>query len=226
MNKLYAGIQRPSRALIDRYRTVLVDQLVKHLAPSQLMDSAIKPLCHRDVRIVGPAVTAVSEHPDFMMGILATGVAQAGDVILIAPGEAAAGAAWGAGLTISADIVGCEGVVVDGLVIDTHKMLQCETPVFCRGSTLRTRPNDRHGSINVEAICGGVRIRPGDLIVGDLDGVCVVPAGDVERLIASLEDGSRRILDGAERMRADRTTIFDRMGGRALAADLGIEWLP
>ncbi len=224
MNKIFASIERPDPALVERYRSVLLGQLVKVLSPGQIMDDAIKPFAGRKVRIAGPAVTAVSSHPDFMLGILATGVARAGDVIVIAPGDPDAGAAWGAGLTISTDILKCEGVVVDGFVTDADHMLACTTPVFCRGATLRTRPNTEHGSVNIEAKCGGVGIRAGDLIVGDLDGVCVVPAEDIERLIEPLEAISRQILEGADKMRADAATIFDRMGGEKLARDLGIEW--
>jgi 4-hydroxy-4-methyl-2-oxoglutarate aldolase len=212
MNKIFASIERPDPALVERYRSVLQGQLVKVMSPGQIMDDAIKPLAGRKVRIAGPAVTAVSDHPDFMVGILATGVAKAGDVIVIAPRDPSAGAAWGAGLTISTDILKCEGVVVDGFVTDADHMLACATPVFCRGS------------VNVDAKCGGVRIRAGDLIVGDLDGVCVVPAEDIERLIEPLEAISRQILEGADKMRADAATIFDRMGGEKLARDLGIEW--
>jgi len=225
MNTVVTTIKRPSPAVIARYRTILIGQLTQRLAPEQLMDSAIQPLGGRGVRIVGPAVTVGSQHPDFMMGIVGTGVAQAGDVMLIAPQHHEAGAAWGAGLTISTDIIGCEGVVVDGLVTDAHNILACSTPVFCRGATLRTRPNDEHGSVNSEVVCGGVRVRPGDLIVGDLDGVCVVPAADIERLIDPVEASSRQILEGGAQMRADRATIFDRMGGKKLAADLGLAWI-
>ena len=109
MNEIFASIERPDPALVERYRSVLLGQLVKVLSPGQIMDDAIKPFAGRKVRIAGPAVTAVSSHPDFMLGILATGVARAGDVIVIAPGDPDAGAAWGAGLTISTDILKCEG---------------------------------------------------------------------------------------------------------------------
>lgn len=225
MNKLFAGIQRPSATTVDRYRTVLLGQLIKHLPPGQLMDDAIKPLGGHHTRIVGPALTVGSEYPDFMMGILATGVAQAGDVIVVAPEHHAVGAAWGAGLTISTDILGCEGVVVDGLVTDAHNILACTTPVFSRGATLRTRDNDQHGSVNIEILCGGVRVHPGDLIIADLDGGCVVPRADIERLIDPVEAASRQILAGGAQMRVDKATIFDRMGGRGLAAELGVEWV-
>ncbi len=225
MPKVYASINRPPRDLVAHVRGLRLDQIVKALPVTQLMDSAIKPLGLRNVRIVGPAVTVASVGPDPMLGMIATGVAQPGDVIVVAAGGNEAGFAWGGGLTLSAANVGCAGVVVDGVVIDADSIVEQDTPVFCRGSTLRSTPIEVRGSINVAVTCGGVLIEPGDLIVGTLDGVCVIPRADIEELVATVGPESARINANIETLIATKQTIFDLRGGRSLADDLGLEWV-
>ncbi|MDA0369850.1 MAG: 4-hydroxy-4-methyl-2-oxoglutarate aldolase [Proteobacteria bacterium] len=225
MPKVYASINRPPRDLVAQVHGLRLDQIVKALPTAQLMDSAIEPLGLRNVRVVGPAVTVASVGPDPMLGMIATGVAQPGDVIVVAAGGSTAGFAWGGGLTLSAANVGCAGVVVDGVVIDADSIVEQSLPVFCRGATLRSTPVQARGSVNVAVTCGGVLIEPGDVIVGTLDGVCVIPRGDVADLIAAVGPESARINANIETLKATRQTIFDLRGGRRLADDLGLEWI-
>ena len=93
------------------------------------------------------------------MAIIATGAAQPGDVIVMAANSDLEGHTWGSGLTLSAKNVGCEGVVVDGLVIDSDSILALQVPVFCRGSTLRSKGTEELGSVNVPVVCGGAASR-------------------------------------------------------------------
>jgi 4-hydroxy-4-methyl-2-oxoglutarate aldolase len=223
--KVFASIDRPPQDLVAQVRGLRLDQIVKALPVGQLMDSAIKPLALGNVRAVGPAVTVASLGPDPMLGMIATGVAQAGDVIVVCAGGSTAGFAWGGGLTLSAANVGCAGVVVDGVVIDADSILDQGTPVFCRGATLRSATADGIGSINVAVTCGGVSIEPGDLVVGALDGVCVIPRADLADLIATVGPESARINANIETLKTTKQTIFDLRGGRSLAADLGLEWV-
>lgn len=225
MPKVFATIDRPPRELVAQVRHLRLDKIVKALAPTQLMDSAIKPLALRNVRAVGPAVTVASNGPDPMLGIIATGVAQPGDIIVVAAGGSTAGFFWGGGLTLSAANVGCAGVVVDGVVIDADAIVGQDTPVFCRGATLRSVPIAATGSVNVAVTCGGVVIQPGDVIVASLDGVCVIPRGDLADLIGVVAPESARINANIETLKASKKTIFDLRGGRQFAADLGFEWI-
>lgn len=224
MPQVFSRIARPDPALSERYRQVRMDQVVKLLPPAQLMESAIRPLAQQPWQIVGPAVTVSAADATSMAALLATGVAQAGDVIVIAAGNPA-GYAWGGGLTLSADHIGCAGVVVDGSVIDAQDILTRVTPVFCRGSTLHRPTGSRLGSVNVPVTCGGVRIEPGDMVLGTLDGVCVIPRADAARLIEPVEQESQRINANIAKLKATRSTLFALRGGRAITKGTDIDWM-
>lgn len=224
MAQVFSRIERPDPALVQRYRDVRMDQIVKALPATQLLDGAIKPLAHRTWRFAGPAITVSRADAHALGALMATGVAQPGDVIVIAA-ENARGYAWGGGLTLSADHVGCAGVVVDGDVIDAEEILQRDTPVFCRGTTLRRVTDDQPGSVNVPITCGGVRIDPGDLMIGTLDGVCAIPRTLVPDIIVSLEQESRRIDANIARLKATRSTIFALRGGRTMTAGRDVDWI-
>ncbi|MBM3505273.1 MAG: hypothetical protein FJX65_15535 [Alphaproteobacteria bacterium] len=225
MAKVFAKIARPSPDVVAEFRCARLDQIVKSLPRDRLMDMAIKPLGGSAVRIVGPAVTVAAGTANPMLAVVATGVVRPGDVIVIAAGGDSSGYTWGGGLTLSAQNVGCEGVVVDGLVIDADSILERSVPVFCRGATLHPPAPVPPGSINVEVVCGGAKVCPGDLIVGALDGVCVIPREELSERLAQAITESQRIEANIAKLQATKGTIFDLRGGRQMARDLGLEWV-
>jgi len=88
------------------------------------MDPAIKPVADRDWNVCGPAVTVKLEAVDHLMCIAALGVAQPGDVIVVAANGVTHTSVWGGGLTLSAKNLGAAGVVVDGAVLDSPMILE------------------------------------------------------------------------------------------------------
>jgi regulator of RNase E activity RraA len=225
MNKVIANIQRPSPALIARFKAAMREVVTENLPRSQLMDPAIKPLNGRDWSIVGPAVTVKIETFDHLMSIAALGVVQPGDVIVIAASGHLNSAVWGGGLTLSAKHLGVEAVVVDGAVMDTRAILSREVPVFCRGSYPAHGPWEKPGSVNVPVSAGGVVVNPGDIILGDLDGVIVVPLVDAERLIGPCEEKTTRLMQVRKELIADRSTLYARRGGKEFIKSCGVEWV-
>jgi 4-hydroxy-4-methyl-2-oxoglutarate aldolase len=118
--------------------------------------------------------------------------------------------AWGINFAVGARVRGCAGVVVDGPHRDlaAHRQLLADFPVFCRrGLEERSaNPGGSHRSFrtrwlhafNVPINCGGVRVEPGDIILGDDDGVVVVPAEieqDILRFAQALEQAEHAVLD-------------------------------
>ena len=225
MAKVVAKIERPPLALVDRFRAIRLEVLVQLLTGRELMDSAIKPLAQRNWRVTGPALTVSPAGTDTMAGIIAVGVARPGDVIVVAAqGDCSAGC-WGGGLTLSAGNIGCEGVVVDGAVLDGRMILERSVPVFCRTSTARHAIGQVPGSINVDVICGGAPVQPGDLIVGELDGVIAIPRACLEALIAPAEEKNRRLEEAGRQLAETNGTLFDLRGGRAMLEGKGVEWI-
>lgn len=136
--------------------------------------------------------------------------------IYICTGASPRYALWGGLMSTRARALGASGVVLDGFHRDTREILQLGFPVFSHGSyaqdqRLRGRVVDFHCAIEFE---NGAQVRPGDVIVGDVDGVLVIPrdrASDIVRLALAKVDGEasvRRMIEQGEKTQA----IFDRIG--------------
>jgi 4-hydroxy-4-methyl-2-oxoglutarate aldolase len=136
---------------------------------------ALRPLA-RPTRLLGNAVTVKLPAVDGSAIRQALILAQAGDVLVIdmAPGDRRR-ACWGELRTLAALKKGLAGVVIAGCVTDVREVEALGFPVFSRGaSALTTRTLDVGGAVNVPLRIGGVPVRPGDLVVGDDDGLFVL----------------------------------------------------
>ena len=224
------GEIRPRLADIDpdivaRFRAVLLDVVCRLLDNDRIADPAIRPLPGCSPYIVGPAVTVAGSPGDFTSAIAATAVARRGDVILVSSGDGASFPVWGGGLTFAADALGCEGVAIDGTVVDSRFILECRTPVFCRGSSVRHTTPPPAGSVNVPIVWGGVAVAPGDLVLGDRDGLCILPRDRMLAILIEAEETTARIRDSLAHMRATGDSLFDLYGGRTFTAAAGMVWV-
>jgi 4-hydroxy-4-methyl-2-oxoglutarate aldolase len=148
------------------------------------MDSGIKPL-KASYKISGRAFT-INIPPGDNTGIL-RGMREArpGDVLVVdGKGftERAVAGDFVIGLIMN---LGLQGIIIDGAIRDIKGIRDLDFPVFCRASTIAASTKAAKGDIQVPISCGGVSIRPGDLIVGDEDGVIVIPKGKEEEILAS-----------------------------------------
>lgn len=148
------------------------------------LDSGMKPI-DPGVRLAGPALTVDCRPADNLMLHYAVMKAKPGDVLVVdAKGFMEAGP-WGDVLTIQAMKVGIAGLVINGCVRDANLIIELGFPVFCRGLSIKGTGKNQPGRLNVPVAIGDVLIHPGDIIVGDRDGLAVVPAGEVDSAIAS-----------------------------------------
>jgi 4-hydroxy-4-methyl-2-oxoglutarate aldolase len=109
---------------------------------------------------------------------MAINLAEPGDVLVVAAGGSEQVSCFGDGTARRMMLKGMEGVVIDGCTRDARWLRELAFPTFCRGITPRNfhYPQDvHHGSVNVPVVCAGAAVSPGDLILGDDDGVVVVP---------------------------------------------------
>jgi regulator of RNase E activity RraA len=155
-----------------------------------LVDPAIRPLrpFAGGRRLAGPAVTAWCEHADYGPVHHAIAVAGPGEVIVVAAGGRTDAAMIGELLSGAARLKGVAGVVVDGAVRDVGTLASWpDFPVFSRGRTARGPASMERGSVNDTVVLGGVLVSPGDLVLGDDDGLVIVPRGEAAgRLAAAL----------------------------------------
>lgn len=148
------------------------------------LDSGIKPLDPRS-RIAGPAFTVDLRPADNLMLHYALLKALPGDVLVVdAKGFLEAGP-WGDVLTAQALKLGLAGLLVHGAVRDATAIIDSGFPVFCRGLSIKGTGKHQPGRANVPVVIGDVMIYPGDIVVGDRDGVAIVARTRVDEVIAS-----------------------------------------
>ncbi|GKX54482.1 demethylmenaquinone methyltransferase [Leminorella grimontii] len=146
------------------------------------LDAGIKPIC-ADMKLAGPAFTVDMRPADNLMIHYALLHAQPGDVLVIdCKGFIEAGV-WGDVLTTQALKIGLAGIVVNGAVRDADAIAHLGFPVFSRGLSIKGTGKTQPGRVNVPVTIGDVTVSPGDIVIGDRDGVAIVPASSAERTL-------------------------------------------
>jgi 4-hydroxy-4-methyl-2-oxoglutarate aldolase len=172
------------------------------------LPSAIKPTASSFV-IAGPAFPVHCPPNDNLWIHRALGVAKPGDILVVyASGFHEAGY-WGEVMSTAAQSAGLGGLVIDGCVRDGRALELCGFPVFARGLCIRGTGKDfgATGWLGRPVMLGDIVIRPGDLMVGDLDGVVCIPRARVSEVVRRSEErdaAERGILD---RLRAGESTL-------------------
>lgn len=148
------------------------------------LDSGMKPIDPK-VRLAGPALTVDARPADNLILHHAVLQAKPGDVLVVdAKGFMEAGP-WGDVLTLQAMKLGIAGLVINGCVRDANLIIDLGFPVFCRGLSIKGTGKNQPGKVNVPICIGDAVIRPGDIIVGDRDGLVVVAQDEVGMAIAN-----------------------------------------
>lgn len=177
------------------------------------LDGAIRPVVW-GMRCCGPAFTLRCWPADNLTIHRAIELAARGDVLVIDGGDGSDTALVGDILVYAAHLRGLAGIVLHGMVRDRADIAAKGFPVFTRGATARGPVKETLGPIQVPIQCGGVLVRPGDLVAGDDDGVVVVPHEEAKAVL----EKARAIRDKEEKVRkalAAGQTTPDILGLRA-----------
>jgi regulator of RNase E activity RraA len=151
------------------------------------LDSAIKPL-KEEYRIAGRALTVKMPVGDNLAVLKAMRNAQPGDVVVIDAKGDTYRAIAGDFVIGMAQTLGIQGFVVDGVIRDVQGIKKLDFPVFCKGTAVAASGKAGVGEINVPISCGGVSINPGDIIVGDADGVVVISQSKEQEILRKAQD--------------------------------------
>jgi regulator of RNase E activity RraA len=172
---------------------------------------------HRPVAptMAGTAVTARSRGGDNLAFLRALEFCRPGDVLVVDAGGDLNNAVVGGILTFYAATIGLAGIVIDGAIRDVAEIREREFPVYARGVTHRGPYKDGPGEINVTVCIGGMVVNPGDIVVGDQDGLLAIPQEGVGELISK----ARGVLAAeAETLRAMKEGRWSRAFIDALEA--------
>lgn len=143
------------------------------------LDSAIKPI-DSSMRLAGPAFTVDTRPADNLMLHYALLKAKPGDVLVVDAKAFVEAGPWGDVMTQQALQIGLAGLVINGAVRDANTIIEMGFPVFCRGLSIKSTGKNQPGRVNVPICIGDVEINPGDIIIGDCDGLVVVRKDEVD----------------------------------------------
>lgn len=171
-----------SPELLARVAQFSTPELCDGMEPYHAMYYEVKPWVGG--KIVGPAFTA-----DVPMGssdLVARAIDQAreGDILVLAGKGNCCGSLWGDFKSLCAKSRKLCGVVIDGAFRDLNGCKEVGFPIYARAVVCGAVEKTDYGALNVPVSCAGVVVRPGDIVVGDENGVCVLPFEQVENILA------------------------------------------
>lgn len=153
--------------------------------------------------MVGRAFTVRVRPGDNLMIHKALQLVEKNDVIVVDGGGDVSQSLIGGNIQITGHFKGVAGFVLDGAIRDLSDWAKGTMPIWARGHTHRGPSKDGPGEINVPIVCGGMLVNPGDLVIGDADGVMAVPADEIEALWPLVEK---------QRQKEERLASGNRVG--------------
>lgn len=217
---IYRRVRRAPREIVEGFRQTAVASVHESLPRANLLDVGIRPL-QTGARVVGTAVTAECIVSDNLAMHAALSLAEPGDVLVVSIQGSSLGAQWGGMAANQAVMQGLAGMVVDGGARDLEEMRRLGFPVWARAVSAWS--TDKRGviGVNVPICCGGVVVRPGDIIVADDDGVVVVPKGISAEVLERALARDRREAEILERIR-EGERLFDILGYAEVLKKAGV----
>lgn len=182
--RVLTGHQRVTPAILTAYADIPTAIISDNMNRMAAVGAALQPL-HRTGRLCGSAVTVKTRPGDNLMIHKAVDMAAPGDVIVVDGGGDLTNALIGELIISHARTRGVVGFVINGAARDTDVISTGTFPVYAAGVSHRGPYKDGPGEVNTPIAIGGMVIAPGDLIVGDMDGVVAVPRDDVDGVLAA-----------------------------------------
>ncbi|MFJ7851829.1 RraA family protein [Peribacillus frigoritolerans] len=173
--------------LIQQFRNLPTTAISDVMEGLSNLDSAIKPL-KEEFRLAGRALTVQIPVGDNSAVLKAIGEAKPGDIIVVDSKGDTYRAIAGDFVVGMMQTMEIGGLVVDGVIRDLEAIKELNFPVFSKGATVASSGKAGVGETNVPISCGGVTVYPGDIIIGDIDGVVVVPKDKGEEILVKAKD--------------------------------------
>lgn len=184
--RVYRNINRPSAELVEQFRGLPSSNIGDMMGRLYCTNGSIKPL--NDAPLLGVAFTVKCPAGDNMMFHRAMDLAQEGD-ILVVDGQGSMERALAGEVMVRYCISRkLGGIIVEGCMRDSDAIAQLNFPVYCKGVTPQGPYKFGPGEINVPVCVGGQVILPGDILVGDKDGIVVIHPEDAPVILAASKE--------------------------------------
>ena len=196
---------RPSSALLEQFRTIVTPHLSDNM--SRMFGTVGLRRYNPRGKLAGVALTVKTRPGDNLMIHKALNLAQPGDVLVVDGGGDISQALVGELMKLYAESQGVVGFVIDGAIRDVAAFAASDFPCYARGETHKGPYKDGPGEIHVPVTIGGLIINPGDIVVGDEDGVVAVPPALAPEIAAAARTQAER---EAKAMRDIAAKTYDR----------------
>jgi 4-hydroxy-4-methyl-2-oxoglutarate aldolase len=212
MSGIITKIERPGKDMIEQFREIGTATVHEASGRKGYVDHAIKPIA-QGVRICGPAFTVECHPRDNLMLHKALEKAEPGDVIVASTGGFYEAGYFGGLMATSAVARDIGGLAIDGCIRDSEEIVKMGFPIFCRGFCILGTGKTGTGRVNHPILFGKCLVKPGDLILGDGDGVVVVGRDDCEAVLKKSMDRVEMEKNKSARLAEGISSVeFNRLG--------------
>lgn len=210
--RVVTRFERVSRDLVDRFKTIPTANVSDNMLRITAAGSKIRPLHAKGV-LAGPAFTVKGRPGDNLILHKALDLAEPGDVVIMDAGGDLTNSILGELMAAHAQARQLAGVVINGAIRDYATIHRGDFPIFAAGVTHRGPYKEGPGEINVPIAIEGMVVEPGDLILGDDDGIVCVPravAEDVYAVSRAKHESEEKQLQSILSGQSDRSWVDER----------------